>query len=187
MLLWLYSVCKKGHSEHRTEKKGWCLCDCCIQTLFLEHAVGFLNLGFSFKPQSPAIEDLRHSVFDFLWSPRAKVLLREINQVSHISVIPQTTTFTFFYLSLAYHTNRKDVKRRCESTLHCFLKRTCYVFNPWPYLDLVLLELSFFSLFLYITEKRLGGFIYFIIRSNPFDWILYLILITLCDWDLKNK
>ncbi len=56
------------------------LCSCCIQTLFLEHAVGFLNLGLFFKPKSPAVEDLRHSVFDFLWRPRAKVLLKKDQQ-----------------------------------------------------------------------------------------------------------
>lgn len=53
------------------------LCVCCIPTLFLEHAVCFLNLGFFFKPKRPAVEDLCHSVFNFLWSPRSKVLLRK--------------------------------------------------------------------------------------------------------------
>ena len=53
------------------------LCVCCIRTLFLEHVVRFQNLGFFFKPQRPAVEDLRHSVFHFLWSPGAEVLHRK--------------------------------------------------------------------------------------------------------------
>lgn len=50
-------------------------------TLFLEHVVRFLNLGFFVKPQRPAVEDFGHSVFNFLWSPGAEVLLREIRHV----------------------------------------------------------------------------------------------------------
>lgn len=71
------------------------LCDCCSLTLFLQHAISFLNLGFIFKPQSPAVEDLRHSVFHFLWSPRAKILPRRTKQVGLVSFL-QTTTFTFY-------------------------------------------------------------------------------------------
>lgn len=51
-------------------------------TLFLQHAVGFLYLGLVFKPQSPAVEDLCHPVFDRLWRPRAKVLFRKTDRVS---------------------------------------------------------------------------------------------------------
>lgn len=53
-----------------------------MHTLFLEHAVGFLYLGLVFKPQSPAVEDLCHPVFDRLWRPRANVLFRKTERVS---------------------------------------------------------------------------------------------------------
>lgn len=76
-----------------------------IQTLLLEHTVGLLNLGFFFKPQSPAIEDLCHSVFDFLWSPGSKVLHRKIDP-GHINIPSGNVTSTFCDLPLAYQTNR---------------------------------------------------------------------------------
>lgn len=48
-----------------------------LPTLFLEHAVGFVDLGLVFEPQSPSVEDLRHPVLDRLGRPRPKVLLRK--------------------------------------------------------------------------------------------------------------
>lgn len=48
-----------------------------LHTLFLEHPVGFLDLGLVFQPQSPAVEDLRHPVLHRLWRPRPKVLFRK--------------------------------------------------------------------------------------------------------------
>lgn len=50
---------------------------CVCVTLFLQHAVGFLDLGFFFAPQGPAVEDLRDSVFDLRRRPGPAVLLRE--------------------------------------------------------------------------------------------------------------
>lgn len=61
-------------------------------TLFLEHAVGLLNLGFLFKPKSPAVQDLGHSVFDFLGSPRTKVLHEEGEAVTDRNICSQQNT-----------------------------------------------------------------------------------------------
>lgn len=63
---------------------------CCINTLFLEHEVGFLDLRFFFKPQRPAVENLSHSVFNFLGRPRPEVLLTK----------EHTCLISVFYITL---------------------------------------------------------------------------------------
>lgn len=58
------------------------ICVSVFLTLFFQHVVSFLNLGFFFKPECPAVEDFCHSVLNPLRSPCPEVLLTEINQVS---------------------------------------------------------------------------------------------------------
>lgn len=127
-------------------------------TLFLEHAVSFLNLRFIFKPERPAVEDLRHPVFDCLRSPRAEILLGKMDHMSELLqkkllirnfqniLVPQSRTWIF-----GCWTNFKSI---CCQILRLDWSRFTNVLHSWEHGDFsdcsnclnILIEVHFFIL-----------------------------------------